>query len=122
MSCPRQAAFVVILIAVSFYTRRVKSQRIWVMLASCILQFIALLVICLLPKRPGYKLVQCGMFFMTIAFSLFVSLGWSTSESTSDPGPVDPDLYPFLMSKDFYLLFPANVAGKAKLGVISAMT
>lgn len=62
MGCPRRAAFVVILIAVGFYTHRVKSRWRWVMLASCILQFIPLFVMILFSQIWGFKWVQCSMF------------------------------------------------------------
>ncbi|KAJ5570336.1 MFS general substrate transporter [Penicillium hispanicum] len=94
--CPRNAIYTVVFLLVGLYTRKVKNQRMWVMIASCILPFIGLLVMSLLPDTPEYKWIKWGMYIMTVVFSLAIFLGWS--------------------------LIPSNVAGKTKQTVISSMT
>ncbi|PYH93384.1 MFS general substrate transporter [Aspergillus ellipticus CBS 707.79] len=94
--CPRNAIYVVVFLVVGLYTRKFQNQRMWVMIASCILPFVALLVMSLLPDTPEYEWVKWGMYIMTVVFSLAIFLGWS--------------------------LIPSNVAGKTKQTVISSMT
>ncbi|GKZ76368.1 hypothetical protein AnigIFM56816_006628 [Aspergillus niger] len=94
--CPRNAIYVVVFLVVGLYTRKFQNQRMWVMIASCIIPFIGLLVMSLLPNTPQYKWIKWGMYIMTVVFSLAIFLGWS--------------------------LIPSNVAGKTKQTVVSAMT
>ncbi|GJP89469.1 hypothetical protein CBS63078_8643 [Aspergillus niger] len=102
--CPRNAIYVVVFLIVGLYTRKFQNQRMWVMIASCIIPFIGLLVMSLLPNTPEYKWIKWGMYIMTVVFSLAIFLGWSLSTYS---------IFPTL---------PSNVAGKTKQTVVSAMT
>ncbi|KAJ5642865.1 MFS general substrate transporter [Penicillium longicatenatum] len=94
--CPRNAVYVVAFLAVGYYTRKVKNQRMWVMIASCIIPFASFLVMSLLPDTPQYKWLKWGMYIINVVFSLTIFLGWS--------------------------LIPSNVAGRTKQTVVSSMT
>ena len=54
----------------------------WIMFVSCILPFIAMLVMSLLPNTPQYKWVKWGMFLMTDVYNFPVFLAWSLSKFT----------------------------------------
>ena len=83
------------------------------MIVGCILPFVGMLVMSLLPNTPEYKWTKWGMFLMTVVFNLPIFLGWSLSKS--------PSLADSLPTQ-FQLLVPSNVAGKTKNTVISSMT
>ncbi|RAO69017.1 uncharacterized protein BHQ10_005029 [Talaromyces amestolkiae] len=94
--CPRNAVYVVVFIAVGFFTRKFQNQRMWIMIASCIIPFVGMLVMSLLPNTAQYKWIKWGMYVMTVVFSLSIFIGWS--------------------------LIPSNVAGRTKTTIISSMT
>ncbi|KAM5386538.1 hypothetical protein ACJZ2D_000501 [Fusarium nematophilum] len=93
---PRNAMYVVSFVVVAFYLRRFQNQRMYIMIVSCILPFIGVLVMSLLPNIPKYKWVKWGMFDMTVVFSLALFLGWS--------------------------LVTSNIAGGTKRTVVSSLT
>ncbi|KAL4907802.1 hypothetical protein BDW74DRAFT_166435 [Aspergillus multicolor] len=94
--CPRDAMYTFVLIAVALYLRRFQNQRMYIMIASCLLPFVGLLVMSLLPNMAQYKWVKWGMFMMTVVFSLALFLGWS--------------------------LITSNIAGQTKRTVASSLT
>lgn len=55
----------------------------YIMIISCILSFVGLLVMSLLPNTDEYKWVKWGMFLMTVVFSFAIFLGWSLSKLVS---------------------------------------
>ncbi len=71
-------------LAVAYLTRYYKNIRIWIMIISCIIPFIALLVMSILPDSPEYKWIKWGMFDITVVFSLALFLGWSLGTSNGD--------------------------------------
>lgn len=115
------AIYVVVFLIVGLYTRKFQNQRMWVMIASCIIPFIGLLVMSLLPNTPEYKWIKWGMYIMTVVFSLAIFLGWSLSTYSIFPTRM---LYTTLIipPPPPSLLVPSNVAGKTKQTVVSAMT
>lgn len=78
---PRLAVYVVVFIVVAWYTQKFQNQRLWIMIFCCILPFIGMLVMSLLPNTPEYKWVKWGMFMCTVVFSLSIFLAWSLSTS-----------------------------------------
>lgn len=76
-----KAMYVVIFIILAFYLRKFQNQRIYIMVISCILPFVGLLVMSLLPNTTGNKWIKWGMFDMTVVFSLALFLGWSFSKN-----------------------------------------
>jgi ACS family allantoate permease-like MFS transporter len=107
------AIYVVVFLLAGLYTRKVRNQRMWVMIASCIIPFIGLLVMSLLPDTSQYKWIKWGMYMMTVVFSLAIFLGWSLSTFCHPP-----DHIPLLT----WFTVPSNVAGKTKRTIISSMT
>lgn len=77
------AVYIVIFIAVAYYLQAFQNQRMYIMIISCILSFVGLLVMSLLPNTDEYKWVKWGMFLMTVVFSFAIFLGWSLSKFVS---------------------------------------
>lgn len=75
--------YVVIFILVAIFLRKFQEQRMNIMVVSCILPFVGLLVMSLLPNIPKYKWVKWGMFDITVVFSLALFLGWSLGMYTN---------------------------------------
>ncbi|KAI4597701.1 hypothetical protein KJ359_003976 [Pestalotiopsis sp. 9143b] len=95
-SLPRSAVYIVIFIAVAYYLQAFQNQRMYIMIISCILSFVGLLVMSLLPNTDEYKWVKWGMFLMTVVFSFAIFLGWS--------------------------LITSNIGGTTKRTVVSSLT
>ncbi|KAL2833327.1 major facilitator superfamily domain-containing protein [Aspergillus cavernicola] len=93
---PRNGMYVVVFILVALYLRKFQNHRMWIMIVSCILPFVGMLVMSLLPNTPKHKWVKWGMYDMTVVFSLALFLGWS--------------------------LVTSNVAGRTKRTVVSSLT
>lgn len=72
--------YVIVFIAVAFYLRKFQNQRMYIMIISCILPFVGVLVMSLLPNTPEHKWLKWGMFDITVVFSLSLFLGWSMSK------------------------------------------
>lgn len=72
--------YVVVFIAVAFYLRKFQNQRMYIMIISCILPFVGVLVMSLMPNTPEHKWLKWGMFDITVVFSLSLFLGWSMSK------------------------------------------
>lgn len=49
------------------------------MMAGCVLPFIGLLVMSLLPNDPSVKWVKWGMYILTMPFVFPIFLAWSLS-------------------------------------------
>jgi MFS-type transporter involved in bile tolerance (Atg22 family) len=75
------AVYVVVFIVVGFYTEKFQNQRMWIMIASCIIPFVGMLVMSLLPNTAQYKWIKWGMYVTTVVFSLSIFIGWSLSKS-----------------------------------------
>ncbi|RTE80907.1 hypothetical protein BHE90_004598 [Fusarium euwallaceae] len=93
---PRNGMYVIVFIAVAFYLRKFQNQRMYIMIISCILPFVGVLVMSLLPNTPEHKWLKWGMFDITVVFSLSLFLGWS--------------------------MITSNVAGGTKRTVVSSLT
>lgn len=68
----------------------------YIMILSCIISFVGLLVMSLLPNTAQYKWIKWGMFLMTTVFSFAIFLGWS--------------------------LITSNIGGTTKRTVVSSLT
>ncbi|KEF60513.1 uncharacterized protein A1O9_02074 [Exophiala aquamarina CBS 119918] len=93
---PRISVYTVVFIIVAWWTQKVQNQRLWITLPCCVLPFVGMLVMSLLPNGPEYKWIKWGMFMCTIVFSLATFLAWS--------------------------LLPSNFLGKTKYSFSSGMT
>ncbi|KAF4871559.1 putative transporter [Colletotrichum siamense] len=90
------AIYVIVFILVAWYLRKFQNQRMFIMIISCILPFVGMLVMSLMPNTPEHKWLKWGMFDITVVFSLSLFLGWS--------------------------LITSNIAGTTKRTVVSSMT
>ena len=54
-----------------------------IMIVGCILSFIGMLVMSLLPNTSEYKWTNWGIFLMTVVFNLPIFLGWSLGKLPS---------------------------------------
>ena len=52
----------------------------YVMIASCVIPFVGVLMMSLLPNDPKNKWVKWGMFDITVVFSMALFLGWSMGQ------------------------------------------
>ncbi|KAH8885264.1 MFS general substrate transporter [Thozetella sp. PMI_491] len=93
---PRNAIYVVVFVAIALYLQKFQGQRMYIMILACILPFVGLLVMSLLPNTPENKWIKWGMFDITVVFSLALFLGWS--------------------------LITSNIAGGTKRTVVSSLT
>ncbi|CAI0647288.1 unnamed protein product [Colletotrichum noveboracense] len=71
------AIYVIVFILVAWYLRKFQNQRMFIMIISCILPFVGMLVMSLMPNTPEHKWLKWGMFDITVVFSLSLFLGWS---------------------------------------------
>ena len=79
---PRLAVYVIVFILVALYTQKFQNQRLYIMILCCLLPFVGMLVMSLLPNIPEYKWIKWAMFMLTVVFSLSIFLAWSLSKST----------------------------------------
>ncbi|KAH8668885.1 major facilitator superfamily domain-containing protein [Xylariales sp. PMI_506] len=93
---PRNAVGFVLFIVVAYSLRRWQNIRIWIMVASCIISFIGLLCLSLLPNDSQHEWIKWGMYMMTVVFAFAIFVAWT--------------------------LIPSNVAGGTKKTVVSSMT
>ena len=103
----------VVFIAVALYIRYYQNMRLWIMILSCIISFVGLLVMSLLPDSPQYKWVKWGMFMMTVVFAFAIFLAWSLSTVLS---------LSLTSNLSDHATVPSNVAGGTKKTVVSSMT
>jgi ACS family allantoate permease-like MFS transporter len=110
--------YVVVFVLVAYYLKWFQGQRMFVMVWSCILPFVGLLVMSMLPNEPKNKWIKWGMFDMTVIFSLSLFLGWSLSEYLASllPGGSRPQLTNTAVS------VTSNIAGGTKRTVVSSLS
>ncbi|VUC29999.1 unnamed protein product [Clonostachys rosea] len=96
ISLPRSAISLFLFLGVGVFIRRVPNMRMWIMMIGCVLPFIGLLAMSLLPNTPELKWTKWGLYIMTMPFVFPIFLAWS--------------------------LIPSNVAGRTKKTVISSLT
>ena len=65
--------------------QRYQNQRMYVMIISCIIPFVGMLVMSLLPNEESTKWLKYAMFILTVFFSLSLFLGWSFSKWPPSP-------------------------------------
>ena len=74
---PRISVDTLLFIVVAWWTQKVQNQRLWITLPCCIIPFVGMLVLSLLPNEPEYKWIKWGMFMLTIVFNLATFVAWS---------------------------------------------
>jgi MFS transporter, ACS family, allantoate permease len=88
----------------------------YIMIISCVLPFVGMLVMSLLPDTTEYKWVKWGMYNMTVVFSLAIFLGWSLSGFFCPPHSTTLAL----LRRHFSVT--SNIAGGTKRTVVSSLT
>ncbi|KAJ9156528.1 MFS general substrate transporter [Pleurostoma richardsiae] len=93
---PRNGVGFLCFIGVSIYLRHFRNHRLWLMVLSCIISFIGLLALSLLPNDHAHEWIKWGLYLMTVVFAFAIFVAWT--------------------------LIPSNVAGGTKKTVVSSMT
>lgn len=80
-----EAIYIFLFLAVAYFLEKVQNQRMHVMIISCLLSFVGMLVMSLLPNTAEYKWIKWGMHVMTVVFNFDIFIAWSLS--MYDPHP-----------------------------------